>query len=55
MNFYIWFVVYSTYKSFEMKKGLMHEVHSVKKKYVVPVPPEVPNGIQVIANKPCEL
>ncbi|XP_012226687.1 uncharacterized protein [Linepithema humile] len=55
LNFYIWFVVYSTYKSLETKKGLVHEVHSVKKKYAVPVPLEVPKGIQVIGNKPYEL
>ncbi|KAK0091191.1 hypothetical protein PV326_003595 [Microctonus aethiopoides] len=30
--FYIWFVVYSAYKSLEAKKcGLTHEIHSVKK------------------------
>lgn len=55
MSFYVWFVVYSTYKSLETKKGLTHEVHTMKKKYAVPVPLEVPKAIQVSANKPYEL
>ncbi|XP_020292056.1 uncharacterized protein LOC109858829 [Pseudomyrmex gracilis] len=54
-SFYIWFVVYSTYKSLETKKGLMHEMHSVKKKYAVSVPLEVPKEIQISANKAYEL
>lgn len=55
MSFYVWFVVYSTYKSLETKKGLTHEVHSMKKKYAVPVSLEVPKAIQVSVNKPYEL
>lgn len=31
MGIYIWFVVYSTYKSAETKGVLIHEIHSVKK------------------------
>ncbi|EFN81979.1 uncharacterized protein LOC105185549 [Harpegnathos saltator] len=55
MNFYIWFVVYSTYKSLETKKGLMHEVHCVKKKYAVPAM-EVPKLIPTMsAKKPFEV
>lgn len=53
-NFYIWFVVYSTYKSLETKKGLMHEVHCVKKKYAVPAM-EVPKVMSVSAKKPFEV
>lgn len=53
-NFYIWFVVYSTYKSLETKKGLMHEVHGVKKKYAVPAL-EVPKVIPISAKKPFEV
>ncbi|XP_020711384.1 uncharacterized protein LOC105691925 [Athalia rosae] len=37
VNFYEWFVVYSTYKTLESKKGLTHEVYFVKKQYAVPV------------------
>lgn len=54
MSCYIWFVVYSAYKTLEAKKGLTHEVHSIKKKYAVPVPP-VPKAIQVSVNKPYKL
>lgn len=55
MSIYIWFVVYSTYKSLETKKGLTHEVHSTKKKYAMPVSLEVPKVIQVSVNKPYKL
>lgn len=36
INFYTWFVVYSTYKTLEGKKGLTHEVYFVKKQYASP-------------------
>ncbi|EGI67915.1 hypothetical protein ALC56_10126 [Trachymyrmex septentrionalis] len=54
-SFYVWFVVYSTYKSLETKKGLTHEVHIMKKKYAVPVPLEVPKAVQISVNKPYEI
>lgn len=50
---YTWFVVYSTYKSLEIKKGLTHEVHSAKK-YALPVS-EGRKPSQVPANKPYEV
>ncbi|XP_014472543.1 PREDICTED: uncharacterized protein LOC106743328 [Dinoponera quadriceps] len=53
-NFYIWFVVYSTYKSLETKRGLMHEVHCVKKKYAVPAL-EMSKVIPTSAKKPFEV
>lgn len=53
-NFYIWFVVYSTYKSLETKKGITHEVHCVKKKYAVPAI-EVPKAIPISTRKPFEV
>lgn len=50
---YLWFVVYSTYKSLELKKGLMHEVHTVKK-YALPIA-EGPKMCRVSATKPYEV
>ncbi|XP_032689073.1 uncharacterized protein LOC116852635 [Odontomachus brunneus] len=54
MDFYIWFVVYSTYKKLETKKGLLHEVHCVKKKCAMPAF-EVPKMIPISAKKPFEV
>ncbi|OAD52658.1 hypothetical protein WN48_00589 [Eufriesea mexicana] len=51
---YVWFVVYSTYKNFETKKGLTHVLHGVKKKPVVPVV-QKSKAVQVDANKPFEV
>lgn len=51
---YVWFVVYSTYKSLEMKKGLTHVLHGVKKKPVVPVA-QKSKIVQSRANKPFEV
>ncbi|XP_033212671.1 uncharacterized protein LOC117170191 [Belonocnema kinseyi] len=34
---YMWLVVYSTYKSLEIKKGIIHEVHEAKIKYALPI------------------
>jgi hypothetical protein len=35
--FYMWLVVYSTYRYLEIKKGVIHEVHTVnEKKYLRP-------------------
>lgn len=51
---YVWFVVYSTYKSLETKKGLTHVLHGVKKKSVVPVV-QKSKAVQADANKPYEV
>ncbi|XP_043497669.1 uncharacterized protein LOC122521210 [Polistes fuscatus] len=51
---YLWFVVYSTYKSLEIKKGLTHEVHSVNKKDPLPIA-EGSKSFHVAANKPYEV
>lgn len=48
---YVWFVVYSTYKRLEAKKGLTHTLHGVKKKPVVPVV-QKSKAVQTCANKP---
>ena len=50
---YVWFVVYSTYKSLETKKGLTHILHGVKKKPVVPGFKS--KAVQADANKPYEV
>ncbi|KOC62339.1 hypothetical protein WH47_05322 [Habropoda laboriosa] len=51
---YVWFVVYSTYKSLETKKGLTHILHGTKKKPAVPVV-QKPKAVQAHANKPFEV
>ncbi|CAK9828182.1 hypothetical protein ANTRET_LOCUS5753 [Anthophora retusa] len=51
---YEWFVVYSTYKSLETKKGLTHILHGTKKKPVVSVV-QKPKVVQAHANKPFEV
>ncbi|XP_015608097.1 uncharacterized protein LOC107273942 isoform X2 [Cephus cinctus] len=38
VGLYLWFVVYSTYKSLEIKKGLTHEIHDPKKRPATPLP-----------------
>lgn len=49
VNFYIWFVVYSNYKTLEGKKGLTHEVYFVKKQYA---PPTVIENTKLQSNGP---
>ncbi|CAL7940767.1 uncharacterized protein LOC143430163 isoform X1 [Xylocopa sonorina] len=51
---YVWFVVYSTYKSLETKKGLTHILHGVKKKPVIPVM-QKPKAVPAYANQPFEV
>ncbi|XP_033334474.1 uncharacterized protein LOC117225215 [Megalopta genalis] len=51
---YVWFVVYSTYKSLETKIGLTHILHGVKKKPLVPVVQKSKIN-QPRANKPYEV
>ncbi|XP_014610947.1 PREDICTED: uncharacterized protein LOC106790505 [Polistes canadensis] len=51
---YLWFVVYSTYKGLEIKKGLTHEVHSVNKKDPLSIA-EGSKSFHVTANKPNEV
>ncbi|KAL2740691.1 uncharacterized protein V1478_000832 [Vespula squamosa] len=48
---YLWFVVYSTYRSFEVKKGLTHEVHSVKK----PPVPQITKSFHISATMPYDV
>ncbi|XP_053981788.1 uncharacterized protein LOC128887207 [Hylaeus anthracinus] len=58
---YVWFVVYSAYKSLETKKGLTHILHGVKKKTPPissksPVPViQISKAVQTCANKPSEV
>lgn len=51
---YVWFVVYSTYKSLETKKGLTHVLHCTKKKSVIPAV-QKPKVVQAQADKPFEV
>lgn len=51
---YVWFVVYSTYKSLETKAGLTHILHGVKKKPTVPVM-QTPKAVPAYSNKPYEV
>ncbi|XP_006624923.1 uncharacterized protein LOC102671596 [Apis dorsata] len=51
---YVWFVVYSSYKSLETKKGLTHVLHDMKKNPVIPVV-QKSKAIQADANKPFEV
>ncbi|KYN05727.1 PREDICTED: uncharacterized protein LOC108771413 [Cyphomyrmex costatus] len=55
ISFYLWFVVYSTYKNLETKKGLKHEVHTVKKKYALPTTLDVSKSVQIVINTPYEI
>lgn len=51
---YIWFVVYSTYKSLEIKKGLTHEVYNFKK-YALEIVPQPTKSFHVSATMPYDV
>ncbi|XP_076632135.1 uncharacterized protein LOC143347109 isoform X2 [Colletes latitarsis] len=62
LSSYLWFVVYSTYKSLETKKGLTHVLHGVKKQPIASMPFKSPvpvvqisKAVQTCANKPFEV
>ncbi|XP_066583105.1 uncharacterized protein [Prorops nasuta] len=52
ISFYVWFVVYSTYKSLETKKGMVHKVYDIKKK---PIAAGISKVSQISANKPFDV
>ncbi|KAG7210581.1 hypothetical protein KM043_012099 [Ampulex compressa] len=54
-SLYVWFVVYSTYKSLETKKGLTHILHGVKKKQPLPIAQGPAKCAPTYANKPYEV
>lgn len=53
-NTYVWFVVYSAYKSLEMRKRLNHILHHVNKKPVVTVM-QKPKAVPAYTNEPFEV
>ncbi|KAJ8678590.1 hypothetical protein QAD02_014377 [Eretmocerus hayati] len=59
MCFYLWLVVYSTYRILEIKKGIIHEVHSAGSKMMYKHPPmqyvKKAQRQHLISNQPYEL